>query len=155
MKQTTTTRFLNWLLALLGFAGITTSCVHLRCEYGSPYADFIVSGKVVDQKGNPIKDIVVTPGLSERDGITFYSPYDTLHTKADGSFYKKWRQDGFWHDEKLYLKDEDGPENGGDFELLRYNLADDLQKISEGGRWCLGVYEAKDLVIKLEEKKAE
>lgn len=147
MKHTVTSRFMHWVLSLLGLAGFMSCAM-----YGMPHADYIASGKVVDQKGKPIKDIVITTSIAQYDGKVSYSPYDTVHTRADGSFYMKWQGLG----EDLYLLDEDGPANGGEFETQRYELKDYMKKIKRGsGNWYHGVYEAKDLVIELEEKKAE
>lgn len=161
MKQTTTTRFLNWLLALLGFAGIYSSCDtnhhNFAPEYGMPSADFIVSGKVVDPNGNPLKDIVIECGahVNQQGEIYHVNSRDTVHTKADGSFEKAWNGFSRYAD-KLYLIDEDGPENGGEFEDKLYDPFNDFKQIKNGnGHWYSGTYEAKDLVIELEEKKAE
>ncbi len=156
MKQTTTVRFLNMLLALLGFAGISSSCddnKHL-CEYGTPSADFSISGKVVDQKGNPLKDIVVECGVHVGQQGEIYHRYgiDTVHTKADGSFEKAWL--GFSrYSDKIYVIDEDGPENGGEFEDKLYDPFNDFKRVKDGsGHWYEGAFEAKDLVIKLDNK---
>lgn len=143
MRQTFKTKIFNRILVLLGFAS-TTSCEYInvtKCEYGTPTMDFEISGKVVNQDSAPITGIKVScphnwvPGASN------------VFTAEDGSFVIS----GSGIVPVLEFKDVDGPENGGEF-------ADKIQeikvtKIKEGdGSWYMGKYEAKGVVIEMEEK---
>ena len=57
-------RLFGKLLALLGFAAVGTSCEEMvRLEYGSPYATFEISGKLVDKETKePVSGIVIVYG---------------------------------------------------------------------------------------------
>ena len=89
----------NWILAgiltLLGFSGCKVE--YDLVEYGCPHADFIVSGKVTDLKGNGLSGIRVTvPSVDQHQRATsgFIPGYpvitqilnDTLYTNANGQF---------------------------------------------------------------------
>jgi putative lipoprotein (rSAM/lipoprotein system) len=92
----------NWALAglmsLLGFS----SCEKIDngggvVEYGSPYAEFVVSGKVTDTKGGELQGasvIVSKVDVHQRATASFIPDQniitnevrDTLHTSANGDF---------------------------------------------------------------------
>ena len=63
----------NWtlagLLSLLGFTG----CGNQVEEYGTPHADFKVTGRVTDEAGEPLSGIRVVQTNLKSD---FPSPYD-------------------------------------------------------------------------------
>jgi putative lipoprotein (rSAM/lipoprotein system) len=80
-------------MAFVGFAG----CV----EYGTPYAEFIVSGKVTDTEYQELKDIrVVVPRVDHHQRATSnFLPgqqiisekvCDTVYTKENGHFEYKY-----------------------------------------------------------------
>ena len=86
----------NWALAgLMSFFGFS-SCVPMY-EYGTPHAEFAVSGKVTDTEGNALSGIKVgVPGVDfhQKSTSTFTPSYPvisnevnvTLYTKDNGSF---------------------------------------------------------------------
>ena len=57
----------NWALAgilsLLGFSGCNGL---IRVEYGSPNADYKVSGRVTDEQGTPVPNVKVELGKGEQ-----------------------------------------------------------------------------------------
>lgn len=65
--------------------------------------DFVVSGRVVDEEGQPIKDI-----SAEMNVVT--------RTDADGVFYLQGDVP------VITFNDTDGEANGGEFETLTINL---------------------------------
>ena len=77
----------NWalagLLSLLGFS----SCGNQVEEYGTPHADFKVTGRVTDEAGEPLSGIRVVQTNLKSD---FPSPYDTVYTASDGSFVREY-----------------------------------------------------------------
>lgn len=78
-------RCLAGVLAVLGFQ--TTGCamkygvMEPTVEYGSPWADYKVQGKVTDQEQAPLKDIQV---VLESPKYRGYS--DTLYTDENGEY---------------------------------------------------------------------
>jgi len=143
MKQTLITKILNYVLVLLGFA-TTTSCDGLSvvCEYGTPTMDFEVSGKVVNQKSVPIAGIKVSCHVFTDPGIV------TALTAEDGSFFIS----GTSISPTLTFEDIDGPENGGEYSDKTEEIK--VEQVEKGdGKWYSGKYEAKGVVIELEEKK--
>lgn len=148
VNMSTKTKILNYLLALLGFAA-ATSCdeagnliIGMAAEYGTPTMDFEVSGKVVDQNSAPIEGIQVRC-------MTYDAPgHSTTLTAKDGSFSISGKS----MSALLEFSDIDGPENGGEFATKMENI--EVKKIGDGdGRWYMGKFEAKGVVIDMEEKK--
>lgn len=143
MRQTLVTKILNHILMLLGFAG-TASCEYINqaCEYGMPTMDFEVSGKVVNEEAAPVKGIQVSCSIIKEPGI------ETVLTAEDGSFTIA----GTSVNARLEFEDIDGPENGGEFESMYQDIS--VEKVKEGdGKWYMGEFEAKDVVIKMKEKE--
>lgn len=137
MKHFVLSLYGKLIAAVLTFIGIVvTACV----EYGSPYAHYIVKGKVTDSHSQkPIAGINViykVPGSSR--GI------DTVRTDADGNYQLKtdWILDNAW----LYAEDLDGETNGGPYTPDSLRMGDMVFKqIKKGdGRWFEGVFEKKD-----------
>lgn len=145
MNQTFKIKFFNHLLVLLGFAA-TTSCdnknMNMECMYGTPTMDFEVSGKVVNKDSAPIAGIKVSCYVYSDSGIA------TTLTAADGSF----KISGTAISPTLNFEDIDGLENGGQFADKTQDIT--VSQIEEGdGSWYMGKYEAKGVVIEMEEKK--
>ena len=80
------------ILSLLGF-----SACHGLTEYGTPYANFKVTGKVTDSKGNGLKGIRVTvpqvdfhqlatQGFTPNRPLITIPVNDTLYTEVNGNF---------------------------------------------------------------------
>ena len=92
------------LTRLFALFGMSLTCV--AC-YGTPYMgydpDFVVSGRVVDEEGQPIKDI-----SAEMNVVT--------RTDADGVFYLQGDTP------QITFRDTDGEANGGEFETRTINL---------------------------------
>ncbi len=137
MKQTLITKICNYILVSLGFAG-TASCEVIRCEYGTPTMDYAVSGKVVNQESAPIAGIQVS-SLDHTE--------QAVLTAEDGSFIIS----GTGMSALLMFEDIDGAENGGEFADRIEKIS--VQQVKKGdGNWYMDKYEAKDVVIKMEEK---
>lgn len=67
------------LLAGLGFAASCTSSY--KVEYGCPYGDFQLKGKVTDEKNSPINGIRVSVSANHTNP-DIMGPRDTLYSKA-------------------------------------------------------------------------
>lgn len=95
------------LTGLLGFLGFTvSSCDPNTDEYGSPYADYSIKGKVTDTENQPIEGIQVTVTDS-----SYYEPVtDTLRTDAAGDFLYDRR--GLGRVASVKAEDVDGEKNG-------------------------------------------
>lgn len=134
------------LLGILGFSFVSacdgegTSPVPMYgvpAEYGSPYAEYFVKGKVTDDAGKPIKGIAVTgPDKS----------VDTVFTSADGSYELNG---DFFPVETIDVKftDVDDEENGGWFATQEKHVALEQQK--EGQGWYFGVFGALGVDVKM------
>ena len=144
MEQTLKTKFFNYILVLLGFSA-STSCenvIPIECEYGTPTMDFEISGKVVNQSSEPIQGIKVSCQTFTLPGVS------TAITAEDGSFHIS----GKAISPMLEFEDIDGPENGGEFASKTEEIK--VNQIKKGdGHWYKGEYEAKDVVVRMEEKK--
>lgn len=134
------------LLGILGFSFVSacdgegTSPIPMYgvpAEYGSPYAEYFVKGKVTDDAGKPIKGIAVTgPDKS----------VDTVFTSADGSYELNG---DFFPVETIDVKftDVDDEENGGWFATQEKHVALEQQK--EGQGWYFGVFGALGVDVKM------
>ena len=88
----------NWALAGIMSAIGFSSCnvIHGPMEYGTPHADYKVSGKVTDSNGNRLQGIRVTipevnhdqrnDGFIPDEPIITHAVNDTLYTKENGIF---------------------------------------------------------------------
>ncbi len=90
-----------------------TSCddiVSAAAEYGTPHADFSVSGKVVGEEGRLLKGIRVV--LTNPGG--YQSAADTTYTASDGKYMLDYHGIFPFHDPTLTIEaaDVDGGENG-------------------------------------------
>lgn len=136
----------------LGAIAYLTGCEVIGggiAEYGTPSADFVVKGKVVDQSSKkPIKDIRIIHKAR-------YAPAsDTVKTNAKGEFELKFNEfPGVDH--WIYAEDLEETQNGGLFrpDSLTVNSAQ-MKRIKKGsGSWNQGVFEKTDANFTL--KKAE
>lgn len=154
MNHTLKTKFFKHILTLLGFstAAITQfACAYgpkpddyLPCEYGTPVMDFEVSGKVVNQNSSPIAGIKVSCSINTEPGVS------SVLTAEDGTFLISGT--GIGISPELEFKDIDGADNGGEFADKTETIKAD--RVEDGdGKWYLGKYEAKGVVIEMEEKK--
>lgn len=100
-------RCLAALLALLGFQACESFPDKYGVpapEYGVPYAEFEVQGKVTDTKQEPLKDILVAVEISNQ-GYT--ELIDTLYTNESGEYH--WKAGTFPSDSaKVVVNDTTG-----------------------------------------------
>lgn len=111
------TKILARILSLLGFSAMFTACDEIsysKPEYGVPYADYKVSGKVTDTEGNPIKGIRIAIHLPEDKPLL----KDTVYSDSEGK-YLLLRDQGEYPFLKgrmmVKAEDIDGMVNGGIF----------------------------------------
>ena len=83
-------KLLAGLLTLLGFS-LAACDKGGTCEYGSPYADYEIKGKVVDNQGYPIANIQIE--ISDSIPENGWMQKDTLYTDSDGKF--QWKRGDF------------------------------------------------------------
>lgn len=85
-------RCCNALLALvMGMLGFSCTS-HMRVEYGTPSAQFVIEGKVVNEEDEPLEkiEIVHRGGWKDGTGVMHWdSPY-TLYTNSEGVFYGRY-----------------------------------------------------------------
>jgi putative lipoprotein (rSAM/lipoprotein system) len=118
----------NWALAglmsLLGFSSCNgdNPPTPVRVEYGTPHADFAVSGKVTDSNGRGLSEIrVVVPRVDHHQRATsgFIPDHpiiseevrDTFYTQEDGNFAYLYRGIPSNDSLNIHMKFEDAAEN--------------------------------------------
>ena len=116
-KNPRRTGFISIFLTLLGLS--TSGCL-MPLMYGSPYADWSVKGKVVDEDNKPISGLqVVLANYFENTNEVIYDqnrwPLDTLQTAGDGTYYLESNGVPI-HQLEVHVQDIDGELRGGEFE---------------------------------------
>ncbi len=130
------------ILAALGFQ---TACEEKRevCMYGTPSMDFEVEGRVTDEEGNPIYDIMV-------DCENGYAT-NQAYTDRDGHFVLKAQS--FPGQVNLRFTDHDGEANGGwyETEIVEIKFTDE-EKVGESKHeWHEGTYRRTGIEVALDE----
>ena len=100
-------RCLAAVMALLGFQA-TTGCLVkygvAPAEYGTPYADFQVQGKVSNTQQEPLKDIQVAVEISDNG---YSGLRETIYTDENGEYH--WKGGAFPLDRaKVVVNDTTG-----------------------------------------------
>lgn len=100
-------RCLAAVMALFGFQA-TTGCLVkygvAPAEYGTPYADFQVQGKVSNTQQEPLKDIQVAVEISDNG---YSGLRDTIYTDENGEYH--WKGGAFPLDSaKVVVNDTTG-----------------------------------------------
>ena len=110
-------RFINnYIAVILPILGITSCENNMMCMYGSPSAEFQVSGRVIDaQSGKAIKSIKIT--LKNTDNYIYDYPenyqFPSDTTSTNGAFFIGDGGPGFGEKEYwLVAEDIDSTENG-------------------------------------------
>lgn len=141
-------KFCRMLLGILGVSAVS-ACGEgilpapeygpIMAEYGVPHADYVVSGKVTDEAGDPIKGIAVTAPEESRD---------TVFTADDGGYELRGE---FFPNDKIEIEyiDVDDEDNGGYFAFQTKSVA--LEKQKDGTGWYSGLYAAFGVDVMMEE----
>ena len=144
----------NWALAgLMSFLGFS-SCDDVTKsaeEYGTPHAEFAISGKVTDAEGKALQGIrVVVPDKTPFNTVEIN---DTLYTKENGSF--EYSHFGFPTNDSvnIKMKCEDVSENAR-FETDSTKVTFLNPEFKGGKGWFVGKAE-KEVNIKLKRKDGE
>lgn len=143
MKQFFLSLYGKIITTTLVFLGIVvTACV----EYGSPYANYIIKGKVTDRSSKkPIPNMRI---IYKLPGSEYGN--DTVKTDANGEYIlkKDWIFDNKAY---LYAQDLDGEENGGYYATDSLSVGDfRFRQTKRGdGRWFEGVFEKNDANFQL------
>jgi putative lipoprotein (rSAM/lipoprotein system) len=153
MKKVVLKTYAKALTVFFTLLGAITGCDYFepRCEYGTPSADFVVKGKVIDKSSRkPVQDIRIIHK-------TGYAPTsDTVKTNANGEFELKFVEfpgTNQW----VYAEDLDGTENGGLYgpDSLTVNSSQ-MKRIKKGdGSWYQGVFEKNDANFALKNSDAK
>lgn len=146
--------FLNICRVMLGLLGISavSACngdptpPDVVAEYGVPHADYVVSGKVTDEAGTPIKGIQV----SSLAGDEYHHQCDTVYTDDDGGYEIRGMVDFLGPEVDVRYEDVDGEENGGLFMTEDRKVA--LEKQEEGSGWYDGLFAAFGVDVKMIEE---
>ena len=143
----------NWILAgLLSLLGFSVTSCGATDEYGSPYAEYELKGKVTNMNGDPIQGIELNYG-GIYNNVLFSSyiseMYKSPQTQKDGSYDIKF-EDSPMGIVRIIAKDIDGPENGS-FETDSIDVK--IEGFEGGKSWFNGKAEVNIPDIKLKEKK--
>lgn len=152
MKKTTTlfATCQRWivgsLLALLGFSACLEEVIDDPNKggydmYGSPTTDFIVTGRVTDEAGNPIRGIAVKPFFGN---LIDPQMVPVAYADQNGMFKMDTLKGLGPATPPILFTDEDGSENGGEFlnDTLRYPEFE-RTLLEKGSGWHEGLYELK------------
>jgi putative lipoprotein (rSAM/lipoprotein system) len=114
----------------------------VAAEYGTPYVELIVKGKVTDPDGKPIPGIQVRP-FYRYDGGHDYSSGKYLTDDAGVLEKTLYETHGTPEALNFAFEDLDGPENGGRFAKdTVYHKDLDIKKVDEGSdHWSEGKFE--------------
>ncbi len=136
------TKLLVRLLALLGFSAALPACEGMgQDEYGCPWSEFSLKGKVTDARNNPI------PGIR----VEMSSKYENAYALTDmhGLFLLDYS--GVYRpvgDVAVTATDIDGPDNGGEFESRTETLTITGEDYTGADGWYRGSYEGEaDFVL--------
>lgn len=127
------------IAGILTVLGLNTSCDKNReVEYGTPSADFVVKGKVIDENTRqPIHGMAI---IKKPDGNSCQS--DTARTDASGIYELNFN--GFsLSDVTVYASDIDGEENGSYLSDTVRIKANELKQIAKKGSWYAGKFEGE------------
>ena len=143
----------NWILAgLLSLLGFSVTSCGATDEYGSPYAEYELKGKVSDLNGDPIQGIEINYGGIYNNVLSpsyISEIYKSPQTQKDGSYDIKF-EDSPMGIVRIIAKDIDGPENGS-FETDSIDVK--IEGFEGGKSWFHGKAEVNIPDIKLKEKK--
>ena len=147
-------RFNRWynavltaLLSMLGYGCSSTEepldMYGPPVEYGTPHADYIIKGRVMDESGTPVQGIKTSlKKVFENNNKHYALGVDSVQSDVSGNYQLKStdRQNQY---DKVIVEDIDGEANGGEFLSdtldVDYNKA---VKTKDGdGKWYLGIYE--------------
>ena len=151
-------RFNRWynavltaLLSMLGYGCSSTEepldMYGPPVEYGTPHADYIIKGRVMDESGTPVQGIKTS--LRKVDKVRAYG-IDSVQTNASGNYQLKhtgWQNQYY----KVIAEDVDGEANGGEFLSDTLDIDyDKAVKTKDGdGKWYHGIYEiTQDVKLK-------
>lgn len=171
--KTQISRFFKWALAILGIG--VSSCDVIQnaiddvgggavCMYGCPNMDYVISGKVTSEEGDPIKGIWVSAmqypdGVSDEklqedyDYMKAHVPGEICLTSEDGSYILS--SNGFpLKTLTVHFVDVDGAENGSyERATAKAELVDTKEKKPD--TWYSGKFSAKDVNATMKTKDAE
>lgn len=143
----------NWILAgLLSLLGFSVTSCGATDEYGSPYAEYELKGKVTDMNGDPIQGIEINYGGIYNNVLSpsyINEIYKSPQTQKDGSYDIKF-EDSPMGIVRIIAKDIDGPENGS-FETDSIDVK--IEEFEGGKSWFHGKAKVNIPDIKLKEKK--
>lgn len=163
-------KVVKWLLGVLGFSSMTTSCDVVEdifgigvAMYGCPSADYVFNVEVEDLKtGSPVKGIRVSAverGTRERwdseTGIYYPEDYiDTLAvgvTSSEGSVMLKYNT--FPHNEHEIVADDVDGEKNGNYASAAVEVTVDSNDYKDEGEngWYQGTA-TNEVTLKLAEK---
>lgn len=153
-------KFLNsynsLIVLLISILGFSSSCKDSGKEYGSPHADFIISGKIESAtNNNMIPDIIIEMRSVKKteNGQSFSRLTETTFSDNIGNFTLT-DKGASPMDQTYQIKftDTDGAING-EYETLDTTMVFQNPKFTNGdGEWYLGSTE-QELNIKLKPKK--
>lgn len=143
---------IKWILSLLGFSSVTSSCEKMMSAmYGTPTADYVFNIEVVDdQTGEPVPMILTSAyeGSYKEDHLL-----DSRLTNEQGKATLRF-QEFPSGSHTIVTEDIDGPDNGGDYQKASTTIttkSDDF--VEPNGAWYSGTA-THDITIRLV-KKAE
>lgn len=128
-------KFLLMMLGAIGLVGCDSATLP-QPEYACPYADYNLSGTVVDADSSKVIE-----GIKVRFGTL---PGLTTYSGADGTWSISGRLTCMFRD-SLIATDVDGDANRGKF--LPDSLLLNPSRVKPGKGWYRGTFQQRDIVI--------
>lgn len=134
---TTYGKIVAWILTALG---LYTSCdiIEPRVEYGTPTANFVVKGKVIDKNTQqPIEGMAV---INTPDPWSYSN--DTTMTDENGDYEIEFSAIASGaKDVKVYTSDIDGDKNGNYLSDTIQIKSQELKQVEKSKNWYNGKFE--------------
>lgn len=151
---------MNWMLlgilTLLGFPNCKNTSAD---EYGTPYAEYVIKGKVVGEKENPLIGIpvIVRAEFTKKNGVILdnYHLYtDTVYTDQQGEYIQQ-RTDFPSELDMTVIANGVEEKNDATYatDSIKFNITG--KDFSGGDGWYRGKVEKTAPTVKLGEKKTD
>lgn len=138
---------LSFVLTMLGISSCDLESADeygpMVLEYGSPYAEYEVSGTITDEEGNPVQNenVIVrqfSPSYEDETGVHQQVLSDTVKSNAEGKYHYQRHDYPYFMQQKIRIVADDptGVYENDSVDVLP-------EKVQEGeGTWNNGKYAA-------------
>lgn len=131
--------FLSFLMALVGFSACSKHEKEIRYEYGSPYSNLKVVGKVVDKNNTPVDGVKIQIKPNDPNWHEWYVIGERM-TDSKGNFVFEESVGGSFSSIRYVFVKKGNTAKSEGFKDDSVSVA--VKKIKDGKSWCQGDFEA-------------